>query len=229
MEATKVKCPHLPLSVHSSNTKPPTTLFQPWLHLINQIEQSGVSCPTTMTWGHELSSINVSDTLWFLLQNPNGLKLNPLDMGDFAYGMHIGHQMGAGILGFCETNINWNHIYLQNRAHCLIRDTWHKSSVQFSQQLEPFHQQCQRGGTLQIATDRWSARLQSKGVNPYGLGRWSYMILSGKVDRKVSVITAFRVCKSTFDSAGDTTCFMQQYRSILAQYNKEGKQYCNHG
>ncbi len=77
---------------------------------------------------------------------------------------------------------------------------------------------------MQIATDRWVSRLQSKGQDPFGLGRWSYMILKGRGNRSVSVITANRVCKSSFDSAGDTTCYMQQLRSILSHNNSIGRQ-----
>jgi hypothetical protein len=45
------------------------------------------------------------------------------------------------------------------------------------------------------------------------------MILKGKGERSIAIITAYRVCKSTFDSAGDTTSYMQQFLTILAHNN----------
>jgi hypothetical protein len=50
------------------------------------------------------------------------------------------------------------------------------------------------------------------------------MSLRGKGSKEVFIITAYRVCKTTFDSAGDTTSYMQQYRSILNYWNEIGKQ-----
>ena len=50
------------------------------------------------------------------------------------------------------------------------------------------------------------------------------MILKGKGERSVAIITAYRVCKSTFDSAGDTTSYMQQFRTILAHNNSVKRQ-----
>ncbi len=50
------------------------------------------------------------------------------------------------------------------------------------------------------------------------------MILKGKGERAVAIITAYRVCKSTFDSAGDTTCYMQQLRTLLAYNNSISRQ-----
>jgi hypothetical protein len=175
-------------------------------------------CPTTKMWGHNLENIDCSDTLRIVLQNPNGIKLNPLDFGDFAFSMKVCHTMGAGIICLSESNVNWNLTYLQNKVSNTVRNIWETSALQHSQHPEPYLHQSQRGGTLQIITDRWVSRIQSKGMDPYGLGRWSYMILQGKGDRSVAIITAYRSCKSTFDSAGDTTSYMQQYRSLL-QYN----------
>jgi hypothetical protein len=50
------------------------------------------------------------------------------------------------------------------------------------------------------------------------------MIPKGKGDRSVAIIMAYRPCKTTFDNAGDTTCYMQKHHSILAHYNETGHQ-----
>ncbi len=196
------------------------TISVPQLHM-NQFlpYATSILCPTANTWGHELESIDSTNTLRIILQNPNGIKLNPLDLGDFAFSMQVCRTMGAGIISISESNVNWNQSYLLGQVNKIVRKMWQTTVIQPSQHLEPFHHQCQRGRNLQIATDQWVSRIQSKGVDPYGLGRWSYMIFKGKNDRSVAIITAYRVCKTTFDSAGDTTSYMQQFCSLLSYNN----------
>ncbi len=208
----------------NQSSRPPTLKCNPHLRITQFLDETTHSCPTDTTWGHQLCSIDSSDTLRIVLQNPNGIKLNPLDMGEFEHSLRICHSMGAGIISLSESNVNWNHTYLLGRVHQAVRKVWQTTAIQHSQHPEPYHQQCQRGGTLQIATDCWVSRLQSKGLDPYGLGRWSYMILKGKGERSIAIITAYRVCKSTFDSAGDTTSYLQQFRTLLAHYNSVNRQ-----
>ena len=142
---------------------------------------------------------------------------------DFALdGLHICYTLGAGIICLSETNTNWNQSYQITRVHNIAKDIWQTSAIQPSQHPESFSSQSQRGGTLQILTDRWVSRLQAKGVDPYGLGRWSYMTLQGKGNRLITAITAYRVCKPSIDGTGDTTAYQQQFRSILSSYNDKG-------
>lgn len=53
------------------------------------------SCPTAIIWGHKLESLDSSDTLHIILQNPNDNKLNPLDMGDFKHSLNICNLLGV--------------------------------------------------------------------------------------------------------------------------------------
>jgi hypothetical protein len=176
------------------------------------------TCPINAPWGHIPESIDTTETLRVILQNPKGLKLQN-DIEDFALGTQICHTLGAGVICLSETNVNWNQSYQVHRVQQIVRDLWNTTFLQPSQHPESFRSQCQRGGTLQILTDRWVSRLQSKGVDPYGLGRWSYMTLRGKEKSLVTFITAYQVCKATFDNTGDSTAFHQQFRSILSHYN----------
>ncbi len=119
-----------------------------------------------------------------MLQNPNGLKLQSL-YEDFVLGMRICHSLGIGVLSLSVTNVNWNQAYQLTRVSTVFREIWETTSVQVSQHPEHFRMQNQRGGTLQLLTDRWVSRLQSKGMDPYGLGRWSYMTLKGQKNKTV--------------------------------------------
>ncbi len=59
--------------------------------------------------------------------------------------------------------------------------------------------------------ESWTSRKLEKGVDPYGLGRWSYFILRGKGDKKIALITAYRV---STDLARPMTSTMQEFRKI---------------
>lgn len=51
----------------------------------------------------------------------------------------------------------------------------------------------------------WTSRIVDRGVDPYGLGRWSFLVLRGTGDTKIMVITAYRVCDNK--SSGSKTAY----------------------
>ena len=62
----------------------------------------------------------------------------------------------------------------------------------------------------------WVGRVNIKGADTSGLGRWSYMTLQGTGNQKLTVITAYQVPKTTVDRSGAKTAYIQQF-SILRQ------------
>jgi hypothetical protein len=79
------------------------------------------TCPTTAPWGHCPESIDTTETLRVILQNPNGLKLQN-DITDFAMGTQICYILGAGVICLSETNVNWNQSYQVHRVQKIVRD-----------------------------------------------------------------------------------------------------------
>jgi hypothetical protein len=65
------------------------------------------------------------------------------------------------------------------------------------------------------------SRIISKGSDPLGLGRWSYILLKGNSGGKIAAVTAYKVCKAQTSSLGEKTASMQQYRTIAAKLNEE--------
>jgi hypothetical protein len=165
------------------------------------------------TWGHSLESIDTSKILRVVLQNPNGLKPYQGN-SDLSYSLRICESIGAGILSLPETNVNWSHYQSQKILRCNLKNIFQSSSFQTSHTPEQFHSLYQPGGTITIALNRWTSRILHKGEDPYGLGRWSYMIMRGRGTMKLAVITGYRVCETTASSAGVKTAFMQQHRAL---------------
>jgi hypothetical protein len=67
----------------------------------------------------------------------------------------------------------------------------------------------QVGGVLQVATGDITSRVSSQGGDKLGQGRWTWHTLSGKAQRTVHIITAYRLVKNT-DNAG-SVWHQQQY------------------
>ncbi len=98
----------------------------------------------------------------------------------------------------------------------VLHKFWKTSAYQSSNSQEEFQSYYQPGGTLTEVFDQWTSRVVEKGSDPFGLGRWSYIILRGKENKKIAFITGYRVGNTSAQSAGPTTAFMQQYRALLA-------------
>jgi hypothetical protein len=82
---------------------------------------------------------------------------------------------------------------------------------QSSQTPDAFVNAFRPGGNLTLICDSWATRVIEGGADPYGLGRWSYLTLQGKNDKKITIMMAYRV---STDLAGPMTSTMQQYRKM---------------
>jgi hypothetical protein len=80
----------------------------------------------------------------------------------------------------------------------------------------------QPGGTATIITDRWTCHIITTGMDPYDLGRWSYVTLRGKSDTTICIITAYRVCNDKY--TGLKTAYQQQKHQLSAIFRDQKKQ-----
>jgi hypothetical protein len=68
-----------------------------------------------------------------------------------------------------------------------------------------------------MVCNHWTFRVVEVGIDPFGLGRWSYVVMRGQGGIIIVLITAYRVCKQTVSSAGPTTSTAQQFR-VLSEH-----------
>jgi hypothetical protein len=166
-------------------------------------------------WGHDPVSLEGDSTLGILFSNPKGLKLT-YDILETEHSLGRVHSLGVGVLALAETNVNWNHPSVQARFHSSIRKVWKHSAVSKFSTKDHFTTETQPGGTLTMTCGNWTSRIIEKGVDPFGLGRWSYLVLRGKGATKLLIVTAYRVCRQTIRSAGPKTSTSQQF-CLLSQ------------
>jgi hypothetical protein len=169
-------------------------------------------------FGHVPQSIDTSKIFRILLQNPNGVRPSVTDP-EFMFSLHLCNEVGVGAICLAETNLNW-HYYQHTAAlrRCLHRN-WSSSKFQTSVPDEKFIGNYQPGGTTSIITDRWTSRIVQYGMDPFGLGRWSYVILRWKSETNICIITAYRVCNDK--TTGPKTAYQQQKRQLSALLRQE--------
>jgi hypothetical protein len=165
------------------------------------------------TWGHFPEEIKINTTFWILLQNPGGLKLTT-DTINTQYALSLFQSTGAGVICLAETNTNWSLPLAHSKFNTMIKKTWRHCTYQTSHLPDDFQDIKQPGGTTMLLTNNWTSRLIEKGEDPFGLGRWSYMILRGKESTKIAIISAYIVCTQSISSAGPTTSTTQQFRKL---------------
>jgi hypothetical protein len=165
----------------SSNLLPVLPL--PRQHTLHKFLGSVASTPLTSleepeTWGHMMDSIDTSSVFRILPQNPNGINPSYKDT-NFQYSLTRCNSYRIGTLCLVETKLNWNKPTSVLLTKRLFNRTWQHSTLQQSQGAETHSSSFQPGGTLTAVMDRWSSRTHHKGVDPYGLGRWSFITLRG--------------------------------------------------
>jgi hypothetical protein len=159
-----------------------------------------------------MEGIDTSKTFRIVLQNPNGISSDHNNV-EFQYGLAQCRHLGIGVISLAETKLNWTN-NVNHHTNRWFRQTWDFSAISFSQVNEKFFSTFQPGGTLTSIVDHWTSRLRSKGQDPYGLGRWSYVTLRGKCDSLITIITAYRVSQKSSYSMGVKTAYMQQVRAL---------------
>eukprot|EP00957_Ditylum_brightwellii_P079538 6047680-Ditylum_brightwellii.AAC.1 len=97
--------------------------------------------------------------------------------------------------------------YTKNKH--IINKVWQKNKLETTSSKEQTKTDFQPGGTATLITDKWLSYVCNLGRDE--AGRWSYIMLKGTKNRKVTVISAYRVCKNQLSQAGPSTCWKQQW------------------
>ena len=76
------------------------------------------------------------------------------------------------------------------------------------------------GGTGTLAMDNCNGKIKERGSDPWGMGRWSYILLSGKSNRNLLVITGYRTGNRSGE-IGQKTAWMQQQTMLINKKRTE--------
>ena len=114
------------------------------------------------------------------------------------------------ILGIAETNINWTDVKRLGMNMAVKMRFGQEQLVASSSKASK--EGYLPGGTAMITQGRTTGRIIKKGVDE--MGRFTWMILKGKNEKQIMIITAYRVCKAG-PNIGPHTAYMQQVKQLL--------------
>ena len=172
--------------------------------------------PPRDEWGHTMKE-KEKKTVRISFVNVNGIgsKAKSSKSEDIRQYMV---ENDVDVMGLAETNVNWGKVrnkdtlwdrtkqWFSNRRIGVAYNTHQKLSTNF-----------QPGGTATLATNDIAHRFKRSGFDESGLGRWSWVQITGKKGTAILIIS-YRVSQTYPSEAGYTTACMQQYIALLKKY-----------
>jgi hypothetical protein len=149
----------------------------------------------------------------FYFINTNGISHHQ-GMLDFYEILQSMKDHDIDIFGFSETNLNTLQPEVRKRLEDISQEFYGNSILATSTSTRPTRTAYQPGGTCTGISQELCGRYQASGSDPHGLGRWSYIQMTGKHGRSLIVITAYRVCEANISTIGASTTCHQQWHLL---------------
>ena len=114
------------------------------------------------------------------------------------------------IMGFQEINLNWSALPTKDQWEERVLGWWESNhvSVKAFNTQEEVQTATQPGGCMVVSANKAKQHFIECGIDPTGLGRWTWTRYRGRYDVTLRVVSAYR-CNTT---AGPSTVFSQQRR-----------------
>ena len=174
-------------------------------------------------WGDSLPSNVKGKTLRVIYQNVHR-SLSATDNPSTNTLFDNLKSMEVDVFMAAETNRNWKASFFRNQLRQKVKRLWTNNRIAFSSSdigLKSQKEEFLPGGTCTMAFDNIATRTTKTGEDDSGLGRWSFITLEGQDGRKITFITAYRICGGPM--RGTTTSCMQQSRVINEQEMSQNK------
>lgn len=154
-------------------------------------------------------------------QNTNGISVGR--DSDLEIILEQIKHMEADIMIITETNLATDNNNVRSKVYNKFRQTFgqatHRLVMATSPQKYPGY--FKPGGVMGAVMGKTIARVIDSGQDY--LGRWVYISLIGKENKRITIIGTYQVCQENIKTAGPTTTITQQY-SILVQEGRQNPQ-----
>jgi hypothetical protein len=156
------------------------------------------------------------NTVRLLFQNVKGLTYSATGE-DYEYYLSNIQQLQVEIAGFSETNSPWHHHHIKSEFIHRVRKFFPLSKTVFGSPTPaidpiPAYEKFQAGGNALLVTGQLTTTIHRSVIeDPSGLGRWTGITVTGKQERKISMIVGYRCCKGTIKAAGLGTTYHREY------------------
>ncbi len=127
----------------------------------------------------------------------------------------VSHEIDC--LCLYETNIEWQHPTTATKIPDITKKFFTHSRLSTATSSVRFDRIYKPGGVACLTTNEWTGRIIRCERDATGLGRWTTTLLNGRRHRKIALICAYQVCKTSIQSCGMNTCFAQQWHLLRSQ------------
>jgi len=155
-------------------------------------------------WGDCWALWQPTNLFRVISKNTGTLNMQNLDMKAITSELML---CSISVFAAQETNVQWN----EDTTHLLqtqCRSAAPQTQIATSTSAEKTKEWYKPGGTLALAMNHWTSREVKKGTDMY-LGRWSFIEFVGKQDKRLIVMSGYRVCNQPFDAASQTVTAQQ--------------------
>ena len=165
------------------------------------------------SYGTPINTAKDPNTLRILLHNPNGITYSESGE-DFAYVHECLSELAVDVAGMPETKLNWNLPTVSakfQQTGCKQHGASKIATSQYQIPLSTEVSSFQAGGTVTATMGAWATRASTSQSDPSGLGRWSSQTFNGKGEKRLTVITAYRVVDQSPGSAALGSTFLREW------------------
>jgi len=163
-------------------------------------------------WGDPLFPVP-TNTFRIISKNVNSLPTTD-NLFHWRAATAAAHETVTKVMCFQETNLRWD-----NNNHTRVTQLFRKSlqnvKISVSSSNEPSAKEYQPGGTFTATCGQLTSRVILTGSDASGLGRWSYITMRLSNDRKLTILSGYRVCDQN-PTLGSRTSYNQQLRLLTA-------------
>jgi hypothetical protein len=163
--------------------------------------------------GHDLVLPKPANTTRCEFRNVNGISYDQKG-NQFRDVFEQERDIDADIFGLSETKLNQQNPTVSKLFHQSARKTFGMNHIGTLGGSEiPYSSTIRYGGTLTMAVNDLRGRVLNKVSDPWG--RWTYLELQAKGNRKILYITAYQVCTSPTYKTGSTAYHQQEAMARL--------------
>jgi len=163
-------------------------------------------------WGDPMISPKLLNTLWVFSRNVNTLSMKSNYLQWRAASQAI-FESEADAVALQETNLSWNKIHKKCIQQIFQMPTG-QAILATTQSTEISADSYQWGGTLQAIIGRWTPHAIQQGQDTSGMGRWSFIELQGKDNKRYIIASGYRVGVNQKFDLGLNNTYNQQYRIL---------------
>lgn len=202
---------------------------------LRRTRPSGNRRETDEWWGHRLQK-KEQNVVRICALNINGLGLSRNSVKNHDIRQHMELEE-VDIMGISEVNIHWDKVEQRDSIWERTEGWFENVSVSPSYNVhDPNASRDQPGGTLMLAKDGIVHTIRGIGADDSGLGRWSWMKITGKHKYTTRVVTVYSPASSgrgvssvytqhlTHLGGDPVEAFYRDLGSAIHQWQEEGDQ-----